>query len=211
MVDLQTELGPIDIYLLDQILRGRVTSGMRIFDVGFGSGRNLVYLLRSGYDVCGVDPEPRAVDAVRRLAAELAPGLPETRFRREAVEATSFEPGSADVVVSSAVLHFARDDEHFRAVLWGSWGILRPGGLFFCRLASTIGMAAERFRRIEGRRFRLPDSTERYLVDEALLLDLTRELGGELIDPLKTTVVQDQRCMTTWVLRKRSEIGARDT
>ena len=28
-------------------------------------------------------------------------------------------------------------------------------------------------------------------------------MGGEFIDPLKTTVVQNQRCMTTWVLRKR--------
>jgi tellurite methyltransferase len=31
---------------------------------------------------------------------------------------------------------------------------------------------------------------------------LTRELGGELLDPLKTTVVQAQRAMTTWVVRK---------
>ena len=31
---------------------------------------------------------------------------------------------------------------------------------------------------------------------------LTGELGGELMDPLKTTVVQNQRCMTTWIVRK---------
>jgi hypothetical protein len=31
---------------------------------------------------------------------------------------------------------------------------------------------------------------------------LTAELGGELLDPLKTTVVQNQRSMTTWVMRK---------
>jgi len=55
---------------------------------------------------------------------------------------------------------------------------------------------------LSGRRHRLPDGSERFLVDEPYLLALTAELGGALVDPLKTTVVQDQRCMTTWVLRK---------
>jgi len=31
---------------------------------------------------------------------------------------------------------------------------------------------------------------------------VTAALGGTLLDPLKTTLVQDQRCMTTWVLAK---------
>ncbi len=65
-----------------------------------------------------------------------------------------------------------------------------------------IGME-QQVKPIAGRRHRLPDGSERYLVDAALLTTLTRELGGALIDPLKTTVVQDQRCMTTWVVRKR--------
>jgi hypothetical protein len=79
--------------------------------------------------------------------------------------------------------------------------VLKPGGLLFCRLASDIGMEG-RFDQIAGRRFRLLDGSERYLVDEALLLRLTAELGGQLMDPLKTTVVQGQRSMTTWVVRK---------
>jgi tellurite methyltransferase len=81
------------------------------------------------------------------------------------------------------------------------WRVLRPHGLLFCRLASTIGME-NRMRRISGRRFRLPDGSDRFLVDEAMLVDLTRALDGTLLDPLKTSVVQDQRCMTTWVVRK---------
>ena len=55
---------------------------------------------------------------------------------------------------------------------------------------------------IHGRRHLLPDGSERYLVDQTMLLDLTRDLGGRLVDPLKTTVVQDERCMTTWVVSK---------
>jgi SAM-dependent methyltransferase len=201
MPSLQQQFGQIDIYLFDQLLRGRIAPGMRIFDAGCGSGRNLVYLLREGYQVFGVDSDPQAVESVRRLAASLAPALPAGNFRVESIEEMSFPSGFADVVIASAVFHFARDDERFQAMVRGAWSVPKPGGLFVCRLASSIGM--ERLiRRVAGRRCLLPDGSERYLVDEELLVNLTQELGGQLADPLKTTVVQNQRCMTTWIARK---------
>ena len=174
---------------------------MRVLDAGCGSGRNLVYFLAEGYEVFGVDPDPNAVEHTRRLAASRAPALPAGNFRVEAIEETTFPDAFADVVLSSAVLHFARADDHFDAMLRGTWRVLKPGGLLFCRLASSIGMEHQ-IERVAGRRFRLPDGTERYLVDEELLLRLIAELGGQLADPLKTTIVQNQRCMTTWILRK---------
>jgi tellurite methyltransferase len=199
--DLQKQFGQIDIYLFDQLLRRRIAPGMRIFDAGCGHGRNLVYLLREGYEVFGVDADPGAIEAVSRLAASLEPTLPASNFRVESIEDTSFGEAFADLAISSAVLHFARDDAHFDAMLRGTWRVLKPGGLFFCRLASSIGIEKQ-IRRIAGRRFLLPDGSERYLVDEALLIALTKELGGQLADPLKTTVVENQRSMTTWVVRK---------
>jgi SAM-dependent methyltransferase len=201
MSDLASSFGRIDIYLFDQLLRGRIVPGHRVLDAGCGGGRNLVYLLRAGYDVCAADASVEAVDAVRRLASDLAPHLPAGNFRVEPVEAMTFPDGHADVVVSSAVLHFARDEAQFDAMLEGSWRVLKPGGLFFCRLASSIGLE-DRVRPLGGGRFGLPDGTERFLVDEARLAAATARLGGALADPLKTTVVQDQRSMTTWVVRK---------
>jgi SAM-dependent methyltransferase len=203
MSEIVEQFGAIDIYLFDQLLRGRIGQGMRVLDAGCGSGRNLVYFLRQGYKVFGVDSDARAVESTRRLAASLGPGLAADNFRVEAVEEMSFPSGFADVVLSSAVLHFARGDEQFRAMLDGTWRVLKAGGMLFCRLASTIGME-QQMRRIQGRRFLLPDGSERYLVDAEMLGRLTGELGGRLMDPLKTTVVQDQRCMTTWVLRKNA-------
>lgn len=199
--DLESRFGRIDIYLFDQLLRGRIAAGMRVLDAGCGAGRNLVYLLQAGYEVFAADPDPAAIETVRRLAASLAPRLPRENFRAERVEAMSFPDACAGVVLSNAVLHFAAGDAQFDAMLRGSWRVLAPGGLFFCRLASLIGIEA-RARRVAGRRFALPDGSERYLVDEAMLLDLTRDLGGALLDPLKTTIVQNQRAMTTWVVRK---------
>jgi tellurite methyltransferase len=197
MRDLQAEFGQIDIYLFDQILRRRILPGMTILDAGCGAGRNLVYFLNEGYKVVGADSDPHAIAAVRHLAHH----APADHFRVEPVERMSFPDGCADVLLSSAVLHFARDDAHFHAMLLGGWRTLRPGGLFFCRLASSIGIEHQ-IQRIEGRRHLLPDGSVRYLADEALLLDLAASLGATLLDPLKTTVVQNQRSMTTWILRK---------
>jgi tellurite methyltransferase len=196
------QFGNIDIYLFDQLLRGRIAPGMRILDAGCGSGRNLVYFLREGYEVYAADLDAHAVDSVRSIARKFARALPASNFRVEPIEHMSFEDACADVVISNAVLHFARDDAQFQAILQGSWRVLKPGGLFFCRLASTIGMESQ-FKRIRGRRYQSPDGSERYLVDEAMLTSITERLGGELADPLKTTVVQNQRAMTTWVMRKK--------
>jgi SAM-dependent methyltransferase len=201
MSPLQSQFGPIDIYLFDQLLRGRIVPGMRIFDAGCGSGRNIVYLLREGYEVFAVDADPQAIAGARAMASSLAPALPPDNFRAEPVEANSFPDAFADVAISSAVLHFAHDDARFAAMLRGTWRVLKPGGLFFCRLASSIGMEGQ-VRPVGHGRFALPDGSERYLVDEDRLLRLTGELGGRFLDPLKTTVVQGQRSMTTWVLRK---------
>ncbi len=201
MSDLHERFGEIDIYVFDQLLRGRIRPGMRVLDAGCGGGRNLVYLLQSGYEVYGIDADPLAIQHVRQVAAQMAPHLPPDNFRAEAIEQSSFPEGFADVVLSSAVLHFARDDEQFMGMLRGSWKVLKQGGLFFCRLASSIGMEHQ-VTPTAGRRHLLPDGSERYLVDAELLTSLTGELGGELVDPLKTTIVQNQRCMTTWVMRK---------
>jgi len=199
---LQEQFDHIDIYLFDQLLKGHIAPGMTILDAGCGYGRNIVYLLREGYEVFAADEDPKAVESVRTFARKVAPALPETNFRVEAVEQMSFDDECADVVISNTVLHLARDDEQFERMLQGSWRVLKPGGLFFCRIASTIGMENQ-FVQIEGRRYRSPDGAERYLVDAATLESIAERLGSELVEPLKTTVVQNQRAMTTWVVRKK--------
>lgn len=204
--DALERIGQMDIYLLDQLQRGRIRSGMRIFDAGAGSGRNLAYFLREGYDVRAIDSDAEAIASLRALALRLAPALSsdaaDERFRVADLAGFDGAAVASEVVICNAVLHFADSDEHFDALLRGAWSALAPGGLFFARLASNIGIEA-RVRSIQGARCELPDGSQRYLVDEARLLAATAALGGELLDPLKTTNVQNQRCMTTWVMRRR--------
>ncbi len=193
--------GDIDIYLFDQLLRGHIRDDATVLDAGCGSGRNLVFMLRAGMNVFAVDASADAIVVVQQMAAILAPSLPRERFRVEPLDALSFADASMDMVVCSAVLHFARDEAHFLACVRELWRVLAPGGLLFCRLASTIGIEAQ-VQPLGNRRHMLPDGSERFLVDALLLHTITANLRGTLLDPLKTTVVEDMRAMTTWVVQK---------
>ena len=197
---LRERFGELDVYLFDQLLRGRIAQGMRVLDAGCGGGRNLVFLLREGFDVWGVDESADAVAQTRRLAARLAPRLPADRFRVEHVEQMSLESASVDAVISSAVLHFARDDEHWLAMVREMWRVLAPGGVLFARLATSVGQPD--LQPLGGRRFVMPDGSARYLVDHETLIETTDRLGGSLLDPIKSTVVHGLRSMGTWVARK---------
>tara|TARA_Y100000588_G_scaffold298532_1_gene319495 strand:+ start:3624 stop:4271 length:648 start_codon:yes stop_codon:yes gene_type:complete len=195
------QFGEIDIYLFDQLLKGRITPDMRILDAGCGNGRNLIHLLKENYTVFGVDASTRAIEETSALSKRLAPTTPADRFRVERIEALSFHNSAFDVIICSAVLHFAEGPTHFKQMLTELWRVLAPGGLLFTRLASSIGLE-DRVTPLDDGRYRLPDGTVRYLVDEATLLNATTELGGRLADPVKTTNVQGQRCMTTWNIWK---------
>jgi tellurite methyltransferase len=203
----QEQFGQIDIYVFDQILRGNIAAGMRVLDAGCGYGRNLVHLLREGCEIFALDESSEAIDHVRNLSASLGTGLPAENFQVGFIERIPFPDASVDVVICNSVLHFARDEDHFRKMLAEMWRVLRPGGLFFCRLGSRIGMD---FEPAGGNSYVIGDGSVWYLVDEAMLLELTEEMNAILVDPLKTTIVQDYRCMTTWVLRKRRAPQSRD-
>jgi ubiquinone/menaquinone biosynthesis C-methylase UbiE len=140
------------------------------------------------------------VAATRKLAAALAPRLPADNIRQGSIHALPWLDGRMDAVVCSAVLHFARDRAHFERMVDEMWRVLAPGGLFFTRLASSIGIEPHVTDTVG--RVRLPDGSERFVVDEEFLLGMTHDLRATLLDPLKTTNVQNMRCMTTWVIQK---------
>ena len=191
--ELEELFGGIDIYLFDQLLRGRFDERRRILDAGSGGGRNLPYFVARGFEICAIDTDARSVTALQRA-------WPSIDARQGELTALPWDDQSMDAVICSAVLHFARDQEHFEAMVRELWRVLRQGGLFFARLASSIGIEA--LLPAPTGRVRLPDGSERYVVTEQMLLDLTRELHGSLLDPIKSTNVQGQRVMTTWVLEK---------
>jgi ubiquinone/menaquinone biosynthesis C-methylase UbiE len=201
ITSLKAQFGDIDIYLFDQLLKGRIQRGMKLFDAGCGTGRNMQYLLQAGVKVYGADISEEAISRLKESARALAPTLPDRNFILADLQALPFTDNEFDVVLCSAVLHFAKDENHFRNMVQELWRVLKPGGMLFCRLSTTIGLEGK-LQHLQGRFYRMAHGPVWFLADENLLVDLEKQLGAERLDPLKTTVVEQDRSMTTWVLRK---------
>jgi tellurite methyltransferase len=189
--------GNIDIYLFDQIQKGRFHHGQTVIDMGCGGGRNLVYFLQQGFEVYGIDVQPEAIAVVRELSQALSPSNPLSNFQVALVEENPFGAQKFDLVICNAVLHFARDAAHFEQMLHAIWAAVAPSGFLFVRLASMIGIELQVLPLDDGR-YLLPDGSERFLVDEEMLLRYQDALGMRQLEPIKTTVVQRLRSMTTW-------------
>jgi tellurite methyltransferase len=194
--------GNIDIYLFDQLLKGRFDNSKKVLDAGCGGGRNLVYFLQNGFEVHGIDSNPEAIAAVKSLSQSLAPKNPLTNFLVSSVEDLPFKSASFDLGICSAVLHFARNKAHFDQMLRSIWRVIKPGGYLFARLASNIGIESL-VQDLGNGQHLLPDGSERFLVNEQILMDYTDQLNGLLFEPFKTTNVQNLRCMTTWCIQKQ--------
>lgn len=192
--------GNIDIYLFDQLLKGTYQHCNKVLDIGCGGGRNLHYFLRNNYEVFGVDQSADAVNAVGYLSAALAPHNPTENFSVANADDLPFGDETFDLVISSAVLHFAKNEEHFDAMINEAFRVLKPGGYFFARLASDIGIELL-VKDLGNSRYLLPDGSTRFLVNQDTLLSYTRKFG-KLHEPIKTTNVQNLRCMTTWCVQK---------
>jgi SAM-dependent methyltransferase len=200
--NLQQQFGNIDIYLFDGLLKGDYDSCHKVADLGCGGGRNIVYFLKNGFDVYGCDQDAMAVAAVKELAAELAPKISPDNFTVAALDKLPYPNDSFDLVLCSAVLHFAANEAHFAEMLAEAWRVLKPGGYFFARLASSIGIE-HLVTPLDGNRYLLPDGSIRFLVTAKMLEEYTQKLNALMHEPIKTTNVDNKRCMTTWRLQKR--------
>ena len=202
ITSLRAQFGDIDIYLFDQLLKGRIQKHMKLLDAGCGSGRNIHYLLQTGMEVYGADVSSEAISRVRQLASELAPTLPARHFVVADLEALPFEEAKFDVVLCSAVLHFAKGEAHFTSMVQDLWRVLKPGGMLFCRFSTTVGLEGK-LKQVEGRFYQMSHGPVWFLADEPMILELEQQLNAERLEPLKTMLVEQERGMTTWVVRKK--------
>lgn len=189
--------GNTDIYLLDQILKGRYSPADRILDAGAGSGRNLHWPAQNGCAVYGIDTDPAAVETLKRHY----PDVPDDHFRLAAVERLPFADGFFDHIICCAVLHFARDPEHFEAMITELLRVLRPGGSIFARVATDIGLE-NKMKPLGRGVYHMPDGTDRFLLTRAVLDDLFQRYPLGWLEPLKVVNVNDIRAMTVLVWQK---------
>ena len=200
--ELNHELGNIDIYLLDAILKGYFSEGSKVLDAGCGEGRNLHWFLKNSYEAWGLDSNPSAIRMLRFVANSLHKGYPLERFTTAGVEDMPYPENFFDAVVSSAVLHFADSESHFRSMWAELWRVLKPGGILFIRTATSLGMKEDELQAVGEGRYLLPDGSYRFLLTEDLLTDLLSQHPMEWKEPLKSVLVAGQRSMGVLVLQK---------
>jgi tellurite methyltransferase len=199
--ELNNLLGNIDLYLLDQILKGRFEPHVKIFDAGCGEGRNLMYFMQQGYDVYGLDSHSSAIQMLQFLGRSSGLNYEKERFVQGKIEELFFPDSVFDRVICNAVLHFAQNETHFYALMDQLLRVLKPEGIIFIRSASDIGLEKSLLQK-QGEQYYLPDGSLRFLLTKTLIDEVLFRYNLSLIEPVKTVLVENIRAMTTLVLKK---------
>ena len=187
-----------DIYLIDQILKGRYNGGGKLLDAGCGRGRNISWFaLQPNIDIFATDTDPDAITHLLQVYPSITPG----QVKCGPVQSLPFPDTFFDHIICSAVLHFARNHEEFLQMFSELNRVLKPKGSLFIRVASDIGIE-NKILPLGGGRFSLPDGTDRFLLTKRIIEDVLNNFRLTLAEPVKTTNVQDVRCMTTLVMIK---------
>ncbi|MCL6260501.1 class I SAM-dependent methyltransferase [Aquiflexum sp. TKW24L] len=195
-------LGNIDIYLLDQILKRRFTKEMNILDAGCGEGRNTIYFLNEGYKLFGVDSNPIAIQMARIYAQTIQKDYDIFRFQTSLIETMPFHQGAFDVVISSAVLHFATSETHFFKMVEEMMRVLKPGAIFFLRMTTGQGNMEEKSPHLGDGVYLLPDGSERFLLTDVLEKEIVSKYKLQYLEPAKSVLVHGQRAMGVFVWEK---------
>lgn len=203
VTELNRLLGNVDIYLLDQILKGRFTKEMKILDAGCGEGRNAVYFIQNGYQIYGIDPNEVAVQYCRFLSKSLNPEFDAHRFQVGRLEEIPFHAEAFDAVICSAVLHFAENVDNFWQMISEINRILKPGGIFWFRMTTGFGGMLEESQDLNNGKFLLPDGSERFLLTQAHV-DNLEKMGFRHLENPKSIIVHGQRAMGVFVMEKEA-------
>ena len=199
--ELNRLLGNVDIYLLDQMLKGRFSKEMKILDAGCGEGRNSVYFIQKDYQIFGIDPNEAAVQYCRYLAKSLNSRFDFHRFLEGRLEDIPFHAGAFDAVICSAVLHFAESVDNFWQMIHEIHRVLKPGGVFWFRMTTAFGRVLDQSQDLGNGKYALPDGSERFLFLPEYV-DKLELIGFRFLEPMKTVLIPRQREMGVMVMEK---------
>lgn len=203
VTELNRLLGNVDIYLLDQILKGRFTREMKILDAGCGEGRNSVYFIQKGYQIFGIDPNEVAIQYCRFLSKTLNPDFDSLRFQVGGLEKIPFHAGAFDAVICSAVLHFAVNVDNFWQMIAEVDRVLKPGGIFWFRMTTGFGGILEESEDLGNGKYLLPDGSERFLLTQTHV-DNLEKIGFRHLENPKSVLVHGQRAMGVVMMEKEA-------
>ncbi len=186
ITDCNNIFGNIDIYLLDQVLKGRFGGKPKLLDAGCGEGRNLKYFVYNSFEVYGNDVNPLAIKMTRMIYKS----IPTEHFIESSIEDLDFNVGSFDAIICAAVLHFANDEAHFKIMLQKLSVLLKQDGILFIRMATNVGLNKNA----------IPDFP--FILEKEKIGSTFSAVGLSFIEPWKSVSVEGQRSMGTFILSK---------
>ncbi len=192
-------IGDTDLYLIDQILKGRYNENETILDAGCGAGRNMHWFLQNNLCIYGIDQNSNCINDLKADN----PQLPALRLQVANVEQMPFGDNFFNHVISSAVLHFAETTEQFIKMFAEMVRVLKPNGSIFIRMTTDIGIENQVILIKDGVYY-LPDTSTRFLLTRSLLEEIMFTHQLSFIEPLKSVNVSDYRSMCTLMLQKNA-------
>ena len=195
------EIGNMDIYLLDQIMKGRILQTGKILDAGCGNGRNSEYFIRNNFDIAGIDLDEVAIQNAKEQITIWNAHFDVAHYTIADLTEIPFPDNHFDFIISSAVLHFSKDRAHFKKQFEELVRVLNRNGILFIRM-TTKHTLSHLSQHLYDDVYHIPDGSTRYLLDIDYLKDLMTKNEMSLMDPLKTVNVDDQRTMAVVVLQK---------
>ena len=195
--DLNYLLGNIDLYLLDQILKGRYEPTMRILDAGCGEGRNAHYFIRTGYDIWGIDQYPTALRLLRLTGKSLHPDFDPEKFVQADLTDIPFSDRSFDALIACSVLHFAHNEATFRQIVDELCRVLKPSGSLFIRMATSIGQTTT-----TSSVHQPSDDKPPFLLTQPLLDHLIEHYSFNWLEPLRIEHIADRMPQAVLMLEK---------
>lgn len=191
-------LDGMDIYLIDEILKGRYLPGERVLDAGAGGGRNLNWFFnQSEFDIhaCDLEAERETLlterypyAAFEWATCDLAEMPYPDRFFRH--------------IICNAVLHFAQSEAHFFQMIRELYRCMQPKASLFIRMNSDIGLE-DRVEDLGDGRYLNPDGSERFLLNRSIIVSM-EDIGLAHLEPPKHVRVADERVMSTLVMVKKA-------
>lgn len=182
------QFNKVDVYLLDQYFKGNFHKQLSILDIGCGKGRNSIPFINNGFNIDLVDPTCN---------------IPEEYLNSfEEADIQTYNPRKKyNFIICNAVLHFCNSTDEFlddfnRICSW-----LQPGGVLFIRMTSDFGIDTQ--QELGEGRYVLKDGTTRFLLNKELLNKIISNNNLIKVEPVKTSLVEDLRAMTTLVLSRK--------
>ncbi len=200
-LSLKKQLDKVDIYLLDQLIKGHIPPGSRVLDAGCGDGENAAFLASTGCEVAILDSSSKAIEKTK--ARFLTDGLPlnERFIYLNEIQDANLPNEYFDAIISISVLHFSRNHAHFSKNYLKLWDALAPGGILMVRTLS-VGNMQKVINNLGDGRYILPNRDIRFLLTKEDAEIFSINLGGILLEPLREVNVFRKRSFLIWILRK---------